>query len=281
VELNKSTDAPTVVIRPYAPTDAADTLAIFLAAVTETAAADYSPEQIQAWARPEARELSAWHAAMQKRNSYVATVDGKPAGFSDVDSEGYIDMIFVAPRYLRQGVARQLITHVEAHARIERLTELTADVSITARPFFERYGFTVEAKQHPVKVGVQLTNYKMKKKLLGSEVCLSGQLVCHTQDQADTVRDHLPLHLALTRAEPGCRSFNVTTTSNPLMWQVEETFEHQAAFEAHQKRVASSEWGQATAGIERRYSVIGLQPLVLSATDTAPGIGLVPVQDSH
>ena len=65
------------------------------------------------------------------------------------------------------------------------------------------------------------------------------------------------------------------------MWQVEESFEHEAAFEAHQKRVASSEWGQATAGIERRYSVIGLQPLVLSATDTAPGIGLVPVQDSH
>ena len=66
-----------------------------------------------------------------------------------------------------------------------------------------------------MKVGVQLTNYKMKKKLLGSEVCLSGQLVCHTQDQADTVRDQLPVHVVLTRAEPGCRSFNVTTTSKP------------------------------------------------------------------
>jgi len=258
VELNKSTDTSAVVIRPYRHADAAETLAIFLAAVTETAAADYSTEQIQAWARPEARELSTWHASMQERNSYVATVDGAPAGFSDVNPAGYIDMLFVAPRYLRQGVARQLIGHVEAHARNEQLTELTADVSITARPFFERYGFTVEAEQHPVKAGVQLTNYKMKMKLLGSEVCLSGQLVCHTQDQADIVRDHLPLHLALTRAEPGCRSFNVTTTSNPLMWRVEERFEHAAAFESHQERVASSEWGHATAGIERRYAVIGL-----------------------
>lgn len=258
VELNKSADVPIVVIRPYRHADAGDTLAIFLAAVTETAAADYAPDQIQAWARPEIRKLSAWHAAMQERNSYVATVDGAPAGFSDVDSEGYIDMMFVAPRYLRQGVARQLIAHVEAHARKEQLTELTADVSITSRPFFERHGFTVEAEQHPVKAGVQLTNYKMKKKLLGGEVCLSGQLVCHTQDQADIVRNHLPLHLALTRAEPGCRSFDVITTSNPLIWQVEERFEHAAAFGAHQKRVASSEWGQATAGIERRYSVLGL-----------------------
>ena len=142
---------------------------------------------------------------------------------------------------------------MEAHARRAQLTELTSDVSITARPFFERHGFNVKAKQHPVMGGVLLTNYKMRKKLCCSAVCLSGQLVCHTQDQADTVRDHLPLHLALTRAEPGCCSFNVTTTSNPLMWQVEESFEHAAAFEAHRERVASSEWGQATLGIERRY----------------------------
>ncbi|WP_370289200.1 GNAT family N-acetyltransferase [Cryobacterium sp. Hz9] len=258
MELNQSTDAQAVVIRPYGQADAADTLAVFLAAVTETAAADYSPEQIQAWARPEARDLPTWHASMQERNSYVATVDGAPAGFSDVNPAGYIDMLFVAPRYQRQGVARQLIGRVEVHARQAQLTELIADVSITARPFFERRGFTVEVEQHPVMGGVSLTNYKMKKKLLDSAVCLSGQLVCHTQDQANTVRDHLPLHLALTRAEPGCRSFNVTATSDPLVWQVEERFEHAAAFKAHQDRVASSEWGQATSGIERRYSVIGL-----------------------
>jgi putative acetyltransferase len=258
VELNQSTDAQAVVIRPYCQADAADTLAIFLAAVTETAAADYSPEQIQAWARPEARDLPTWHASMQERNSYVATVDGAPAGFSDVNSAGYIDMLFVAPRYQRHGVARQLIARVEAHARTAQLTELTSDVSITARPFFERHGFTVEAEQHAVSGGMTLTNYKMTKKLLGSAVRLSGQLVCHTQDQANTVRDHLPLHLALTRAEPGCRSFIVTATSDPLVWRVEESFEHAAAFEAHQERVASSEWGQATSGIERRYSVIGL-----------------------
>ena len=76
--------------------------------------------------------------------------------------------MFVSPRYLRLGVARQLLGHVEAHARAERLTELTANVSITARPFFERYGFFVKAEQHPVIAGVQLTNYAMKKNLLGN-----------------------------------------------------------------------------------------------------------------
>ena len=108
METNKNTDMQVVVIRSYSHADAADTLAIFLAAVTETAAADYSPEQIQAWARPGARDLPTWHASMQERNSFVATVDGVSAGFSDVNSAGYIDMLFVAPRYQRQGVARQL-----------------------------------------------------------------------------------------------------------------------------------------------------------------------------
>ena len=61
----------------------------------------------------------------------------------------------------------------------------------------------------------------------------------------------------MTRDEPGCRSFNVTTTNNPLIWQVEEPLEDSAAFEAHQERVAGSAWGHATSGIERRYSVTG------------------------
>ena len=255
MKLNEGTDTQAVAIRPYRHADAADTLAIFLTAVTETAAADYSPEQIHAWARPEARELSTWNATMQERNSYVATTNGSPVGFSDVSPTGYIDMLFVAPRYQRRGVARRLIGHAEAHARRAQLAELTADVSITSRPFFERCGFTVEAEQHPVKTGVQLTNYKMKKDLAGAEVRLSGQLVCHTEEQVATVWDHLPAHLSLTRAEPGCRSFNVTTTSDPMIWQVEERFEHVAAFEAHQERVASSAWGHATSGNERRYSV--------------------------
>ena len=122
MELNKSTQV--VVSRPYGHADAADTLVIFLAAVTETASADYSPEQIQAWARPEARDLPTWHASMQERNSYVATVDGAPAGFSDVNSAGYIDMLFVAPRYQRQGVARQLIAHTTQWAMTKVLSTI-------------------------------------------------------------------------------------------------------------------------------------------------------------
>jgi len=159
-----------VVIRPYEHSDAPETLAVFISAVTETASADYTAEQVQAWAQPERRDVGTWHAAMLARGSIVATIGGELAGFSDVRPDGYLDMMFVSPRHQRRGVARQLLAHVEAHARSAGTPALSADVSITARPFFERQGFTVEAEQHPVKAGVELTNYKMRKELRKANV---------------------------------------------------------------------------------------------------------------
>ncbi|WP_416393600.1 MULTISPECIES: putative quinol monooxygenase [unclassified Curtobacterium] len=84
---------------------------------------------------------------------------------------------------------------------------------------------------------------------------LSGQLVCTTEEEAQRVREHLPEHTRLTRAEPGCIAFDVAPTESPLTWSVEERFENPDVFNAHQERAKSSEWGRATAGIERRYSV--------------------------
>jgi len=89
-----------------------------------------------------------------------------------------------------------------------------------------------------------------------SDVRLTGQLECESSEQAELVVRHLPMHIALTRAEPGCASFEVHRTDAPLVWQVDERFESEAAFRAHQDRVAAIEWGRATAGIRRRYSFV-------------------------
>ena len=90
-----------------------------------------------------------------------------------------------------------------------------------------------------------------------SSVRLTGQLVCSTAEQRRAVEENLPLHTRLTRAEPGCVSFEVTQTHDPLVWQVDELFSDAESFAAHQRRVADSAWGRATAGIERHYEVEG------------------------
>lgn len=158
-------DGPVVAVRAYDPADAPGTLALFLAAVTETASADYTVEQIDAWADREGRDLGRWDAAMRARGAFVAEIGAELAGFSDVGPDGYVDMMFVAPRFLRRGVARTLLVHGEALARGRGALELSADVSITARPFFESQGFVVEAQQSPVRRGVALTNFRMTKPL--------------------------------------------------------------------------------------------------------------------
>jgi len=84
-------------------------------------------------------------------------------------------------------------------------------------------------------------------------VRLTGQLVCRNAAEATVVRKNLPEHSRLTRAEPGCVSFDVEPTDDPLVWQVDECFVDEVSFRRHQMRVADSTWGRATEGIERRY----------------------------
>ncbi|GAB3406362.1 GNAT family N-acetyltransferase [Schumannella luteola] len=157
----------TVLLRPYSPADAEATLAVFLAAVISTASADYSPEQIAAWAAPEQRSVIDWDAARRRSETIVAVVDGRIAGFSDVDDSGCIDMMFVHPDHGGRGVASALLAEVADRARAGGAEELSSSVSVTARPFFAARGFEVLAEQRPVRHGVELVNYRMRRSLDG------------------------------------------------------------------------------------------------------------------
>lgn len=89
-------------------------------------------------------------------------------------------------------------------------------------------------------------------------VRLNGRLICRDESEAARVRAALQEHIRLTRAEPGCISFNVTPTADPLIWEVAEEFTGPAAFEAHQARAAASDWARETRDITRDYTVKGM-----------------------
>ena len=82
---------------------------------------------------------------------------------------------------------------------------------------------------------------------------LHGQLICKRQDEVQAVRNHLSLHLSLTRAEPGCLLFEVTETDDPMVWEVREAFRDHASFDAHQARTRDSVWFAATKEIKRDF----------------------------
>lgn len=75
-------------------------------------------------------------------------------------------------------------------------------------------------------------------------------------DRLDDVRAALPTHIALTKAEEGCLSFDVVEDHiTPGRFTVSEVFVNQQAFDAHQQRTKASEWFLITQGIPRSYNI--------------------------
>ncbi|KMK66888.1 putative quinol monooxygenase [Puniceibacterium sp. IMCC21224] len=86
-----------------------------------------------------------------------------------------------------------------------------------------------------------------------TKIYLTGTLTCPDEDIA-VVRAALPDHIRLTRAEPGCLSFDIIETV-PGTYKVDEIFANRAAFEAHQTRTRASDWYRITGQMARDFAV--------------------------
>ncbi len=84
---------------------------------------------------------------------------------------------------------------------------------------------------------------------------LRGHLICTSDAEAQAVRAHVAGHVAATRAEAGCLSFEITPTDDPMTWEVIETFRTRADFDMHQAHTRESPWFQATRGILRDFRI--------------------------
>jgi putative acetyltransferase len=152
-----------ITIRPYAATDAAGLTSLFCASVRHIASRDYTASQIRAWA-PDTDERQFGKKCVSK-STWVAEMEGRLAGFSDLEPDGHIDMLYVHPDFQRRGVAHALLEHVENVARKAGLRRLYTEASITARPVFEVMGFRIVAPQIVTVRGESMMNYQMDKPL--------------------------------------------------------------------------------------------------------------------
>ncbi len=169
---SERTRATMVTLRRYVPADYVSTAEIFLRAIREVASRDYTPAQIDAWAKID--DLQAWAERRSSRPTWIAVADGLPIGFADLEPDGHLDMMFVHPDHQGIGAASSLLLEIEAEARNLGLTRIFTEASLTARPFFERRGFIVLMRQSVEKRGQALTNFRMEKLLPQA-----GQHYCH------------------------------------------------------------------------------------------------------
>ena len=75
-------------------------------------------------------------------------------------------------------------------------------------------------------------------------------------DRMEAVTEALPLHIELSRAEPGCIFFNVDACPDvPGRFLVSESFTDRDSFDAHQTRTKASAWAGVTEGVPREYEI--------------------------
>ncbi len=88
-----------------------------------------------------------------------------------------------------------------------------------------------------------------------SKITLQGHIIVADAD-LEVVKSELLIHTKLTEQETGCLLFSVTVDkNNPNKFDVYEEFVNQAAFDIHQSRVKSSNWGKVTHRVQRHYQV--------------------------
>ena len=148
-----------MILREYTKTDCAELAELFYDTVHTVNAKDYTQEQLDAWATGKVN-LEAWNESFQAHHTVVAEMDGKIVGFGDIDETGYLDRLYVHKDYQRRGVATAICDALEQNTEA---AEFTTHASITARPFFEKRGYTVAREQQVERRGVWLTNFVMKK----------------------------------------------------------------------------------------------------------------------
>jgi putative acetyltransferase len=151
-------------IRPFQTGDAAALSALYEVSVRGLGARDYSAAQIEAWASltPSAEVLI--ERMQDERTRLVAVLDDV-AGFIDVEADGHIDLLYVAPAAVGLGVARALLETAEALAPLSGASRLYAEASETARPVFERLGYSVIARRDFEVAGVPIHNWAVEKPL--------------------------------------------------------------------------------------------------------------------
>ncbi|UEQ78805.1 GNAT family N-acetyltransferase [Chryseobacterium arthrosphaerae] len=126
---------------------------------------DYNDLQRNAWSAG-ADNKERWMNVIKSQYVLIAEAENQLVGFSTLDQGTYIDLLFVHKDHQHQGIASLLYAKMEEEALRHGQKQLTADVSKTARPFFEKSGFRILKEQTVNVKGIDLINYKMIKNLM-------------------------------------------------------------------------------------------------------------------
>jgi len=155
---------PKPALRPFLPADVPWLAAIFASAIEELTGDDYSEAQQEAW-MVAAEDEDAFGRKLAGQLTLIATLRNSPVGFASLRGKDHIDMLYVHPSMVGQGVASMLVDALEKLAGSRGAKSLTVDASDTAQGFFAKRGY-VSMQRNSVAINDEwLANTTMQKTL--------------------------------------------------------------------------------------------------------------------
>jgi putative acetyltransferase len=151
-------------LRPFLPADTPVLAAIFVAAIEQLTGDDYSEAQQQAWASV-ADDEEAFGRRLASELTLVATLQNSPVGFAALKGADHIDMLYVHPGAVGQGVATVLCEALEKLAGARGAKSLSVDASDNAAEFFAQRGYVAKQRNTVTVNGEWLANTTMQKTL--------------------------------------------------------------------------------------------------------------------
>lgn len=156
-------------LRPFLPADTLRLQDLFAQSIEELTQDEYDADQRLAWIS-RAADGAAFMDRLQRGTTLLVEQGGELLGFASLASDNTeIDMLYVHPYAVRQGVGSALIDALERLARARGAKRLTVDASDTAQEFFERLGYQmVRRNTFPID-DVWVSNTTLEKALAGSD----------------------------------------------------------------------------------------------------------------
>ena len=158
------TTHPTHPLRPYVAADLMPLRELFAQSVEELTQDDYDEEQRLAWISA-VEDTQAFGKRLAAMLTLVVQVEGEYAGFAALKDNSHIDMLFVHPYFVGQGVGTTLADALERIATARGSKVITVDASETAEPFFEERGYTAFRRNSVPLDDQWLANTTMRKQL--------------------------------------------------------------------------------------------------------------------
>ncbi len=152
-----------ITIRRYRPADVQELANMYYFTIHKVNIQHYTQEQVAVWAPKTSLSTEKWEKKFERTNPFVAIVGEHIVGFAEFEPDGHIDCFYTHHNWIKKGVGSALMNAIYKEATHKGISRIFAEVSITAKPFFEKHGFSTVKEQTVSKNGVKLVNYKMEK----------------------------------------------------------------------------------------------------------------------